>query len=397
MRNGYADPGWSGNANQWAEKASAHGVLVDQTPHVGAIAEWNSGEGGHVAYVESSNSTGITLTMDGWYDAAPYPNGYTAEMHIAPGSPAWPDNFIHFDDQGGSAPARTPSPPPSTPTGSHVVSVVNATGGVYWRSGTDWNTPIRVNGSGVYNGDHVALLCWQRGAPDTPPYYNNPLWYQAAVVQGRGNGQGWVNDHFLTTGSNVPNIPVPGVPTCSPQSQVQSAANPQRAAGATQLQPAAGATQLQPAAGATQLQPAAGANQLQVGPSTPAQVGSDSGAQAGVSSPSTTATTEPTPAPQQTATSPTFVETVGGVSHTWTDYLDAGGTEGPSVGSNQSVQISCKVTGFAVADGDTWWYRITSSPWSGAYYVSADAFYNNGTTSGSLLGTPFVDPAVPDC
>ena len=27
----------------------------------------------------------------------------------------------------------------------------------------------------------------------------------------------------------------------------------------------------------------------------------------------------------------------------------------------------------------------------------ADAFYNNGQTSGSLRGTPFVDPAVPDC
>ena len=29
--------------------------------------------------------------------------------------------------------------------------------------------------------------------------------------------------------------------------------------------------------------------------------------------------------------------------------------------------------------------------------VSADAFYNNGATSGSLIGTPFIDPAVRDC
>jgi len=28
---------------------------------------------------------------------------------------------------------------------------------------------------------------------------------------------------------------------------------------------------------------------------------------------------------------------------------------------------------------------------------TADAFYNNGATSGSLRGTPFVDPAVGDC
>jgi hypothetical protein len=61
------------------------------------------------------------------------------------------------------------------------------------------------------------------------------------------------------------------------------------------------------------------------------------------------------------------------------------------------VQIACVLQGFQVADGDTWWYRIASSPWNGAFYVSADAFYNNGETSGSLIGTPLVDPAVAGC
>ena len=96
-------------------------------------------------------------------------------------------------------------------------------------------------------------------------------------------------------------------------------------------------------------------------------------------------------------TAPTYAETPGSVVHTWSDYADAGGTEGPEIPSNETVQIACKVTGFAVADGDTWWYRIASSPWNGAYYGSADAFYNNGETSGSLIGTPFVDPNVPNC
>jgi hypothetical protein len=76
---------------------------------------------------------------------------------------------------------------------------------------------------------------------------------------------------------------------------------------------------------------------------------------------------------------------------------DAGCTEGPTIASNQTVQITCMVQGFKVADGDTWWYQIASSPWSDAYYASADAFYNNGATSGSLNGTPFVDPDVPLC
>lgn len=92
-----------------------------------------------------------------------------------------------------------------------------------------------------------------------------------------------------------------------------------------------------------------------------------------------------------------YAETTGGVTHTWTDYADAGGNQGPSIPGNQTVQISCKVEGFRVEDGNTWWYRIASSPWNDSYYASADAFYNNGETSGSLKGTPFVDVNVPNC
>jgi hypothetical protein len=90
-------------------------------------------------------------------------------------------------------------------------------------------------------------------------------------------------------------------------------------------------------------------------------------------------------------------ETTGGVANTWTNYTNAGGTAGPQIGSHATVDIACKLPGFRVADGNTWWYRIASTPWNSSYYVSADAFYNNGATSGSLIGTPFVDPAVPDC
>ena len=108
-------------------------------------------------------------------------------------------------------------------------------------------------------------------------------------------------------------------------------------------------------------------------------------------SPSPPSTTTPAPPPA------THAETTGGVTHTWTNYTNAGGTEGPSIPSNATVQIACALTGFRVEDGNTWWYRIASSPWNGTFYASADAFYNNGQTSGSLLGTPFVDPAVPGC
>lgn len=101
----------------------------------------------------------------------------------------------------------------------------------------------------------------------------------------------------------------------------------------------------------------------------------------------------PPPAPPAS----TNAETSGGVLNTWSSYIDAGGAAGPSIAAYTTIQVACKVAGFRVADGNTWWYRIASSPWSGAFYASADGFYNNGERNGSLAGTPFVDLAVPDC
>lgn len=90
-------------------------------------------------------------------------------------------------------------------------------------------------------------------------------------------------------------------------------------------------------------------------------------------------------------------ETVGGETHTHSDYASAGGIEGAVIHTGETVQIACRVVGQAVEDGDTWWYRIASSPWNSLYYASADAFYNNGEKTGTLIGTPFVDQAVPEC
>lgn len=92
-----------------------------------------------------------------------------------------------------------------------------------------------------------------------------------------------------------------------------------------------------------------------------------------------------------------FAETTGGTTHTWSQYATAGGTQGPTIPANATVEVLCRVSGFRVNDGNNWWYRLASAPWSGRYYASADAFYNNGETSGSLEGTPFVDPNVPEC
>jgi hypothetical protein len=133
---------------------------------------------------------------------------------------------------------------------------------------------------------------------------------------------------------------------------------------------------------------------VQAAPPASSQPAGSTGTPAG-SAPSAPAPSAP--APSAPAPSATVTETVGGPTHTWTDYSDAGGDAGPVVPAGQSVQVSCVVQGFQVQDGNTNWYRIASSPWDGAYYASSDAFYNDGATSGSLAGTPFVDPGVPSC
>ena len=47
---------WWGNANTWAIYASAQGYRVGDVPVVGAIAVWDGGEYGHVAYVTDVQS-----------------------------------------------------------------------------------------------------------------------------------------------------------------------------------------------------------------------------------------------------------------------------------------------------------------------------------------------------
>ena len=100
-QNGVGDPGWSDNANGWDTGAWNHGVHVDQSPAVGAIAQWNGGGFGHVAYVEVVGAGYIELTDDN------YGSNVTNRWRINAGSAAWPDNFIHFHD--------LVSPPPPNP------------------------------------------------------------------------------------------------------------------------------------------------------------------------------------------------------------------------------------------------------------------------------------------
>jgi hypothetical protein len=228
------------------------------------------------------------------------------------------------------APAPTPSPTPSpTPLPAGQFAVMNATGGVFWRSGPDWNDTIATPGTGVYPSTVIQVSCYQSGAADVPGS-TDAMWEQASWVSGSGSGSGWINEHFVNDGSAI-NQPSPGIPACQN--------------------------------------------------TTPA--------------PAPT----PTPAPPPPPNEQTWSETVasGGGAHTWTNYADAGGSEGATVGFDQTVQISCRVQGFAVADGNTWWYQIASGPWNNSYYASADSFYNGSPIGTPIQDTGFVDASVAIC
>jgi hypothetical protein len=332
-------PASKGNAADWGAYAANAGLTVTQTPSVGDVAWWDhhtAGGYGHVAIVTAINSSNNSVTV------AEY-NGdghgdYDVRPNMHPTAYLQPKGVGAGSGSGSGSPTKESSPPQST---ALMFTVQNTDetppDGVYFRNSPHAADTSRTPGLGVYMNERVQLICYGWGDAVGP--YNDKLWYDVSnVTRPTANGvanDGWLNAHYIADGKSANELDA-GVPVCPGYSATQGSTPP------------------------------------------PAE--------------STPAPTPPPPAP-----SPTYSETTGGVAHTWTNYTNAGGAEGPSIPSNDTVQIACKVTGFRVEDGNTWWYRIASSPWSNNYYVSADAFYNNGKTSGSLIGTPFVDGNVPNC
>jgi hypothetical protein len=100
----------------------------------------------------------------------------------------------------------------STAAADPTYTVMNAAGGIYWRSAADWNTPEAIAGFGVYNGTTIAIHCYQSGT--SVPGSADTMWEQATDVAGPGYGSGWLNEHFINDGQPI-NQPSPGVPPCN--------------------------------------------------------------------------------------------------------------------------------------------------------------------------------------
>lgn len=96
-----------GNAKDWAERALAHGLVVDGTPAVGAVGVSSSGQYGHTAFVEAVHPEGyppdtIEVSQYNYAGDGNYSNVF--------GTPAafGLTRFIHFE-------AYEPSPAPAPP------------------------------------------------------------------------------------------------------------------------------------------------------------------------------------------------------------------------------------------------------------------------------------------
>lgn len=113
--------------------------------------------------------------------------------------------------------------------------------------------------------------------------------------------------------------------------------------------------------------------------------------------PSTTAPSRIASGAVGSAQGRTWTETAFTQSKTFADFVNAGYPLGAMLNPGQAVQVSCRVRGFVVNDGDPWWYRLTSPPWDGHYYATSDVFYNTPDASGNPINGVVVDTRVRVC
>ena len=158
-QNGVANPGNLGDASSWAANARGKGLIVNQVPTVGSIAQWTGRD--HVAYVDwvSADGTQIQVSESGYNGSWPSMSGRGTLNVNGPNTSrtnndgAWPDNFIHFNGSGGSV-----------SNGSYV----NYAGNVYVIAG---GAPIYVSTWDAFGGPQAttALNAAQFAAlPQTP-------------------------------------------------------------------------------------------------------------------------------------------------------------------------------------------------------------------------------------
>lgn len=94
--NWYGGAHW-GNGGHWDDAARSLGIRVDRTPAKGAIAYWDSGAYGHVAWVADVYDNGNVFLEEYNWTSAQCPNG-DHQYHTRVLSQYAPSGFIHIKD-----------------------------------------------------------------------------------------------------------------------------------------------------------------------------------------------------------------------------------------------------------------------------------------------------------
>ena len=109
--NGFELPAAYGNAKEWGYRARREGYHVDKTPSIGAIAWYDIGDYGHVAWV--SNVLGDMVEIEEYnYD-------YTGKYHRRTVKANSITGFIHFKDAGSSSGGTTQPQATIASSGTH--------------------------------------------------------------------------------------------------------------------------------------------------------------------------------------------------------------------------------------------------------------------------------------
>lgn len=109
-------PGRLGSGHEWDEHARAAGYVVDTTPAVGSIAQWDGGSG-HVAYVDEVTDEYIVVTEDNY-------SGYSSARRIWRDGPTFAEaEFLHIHDL------------PTAPADDVLWAAPDGTAAVWWGLG----------------------------------------------------------------------------------------------------------------------------------------------------------------------------------------------------------------------------------------------------------------------
>jgi len=101
---------------------------------------------------------------------------------------------------------------PVEASASQIFPTMNDGGGIFWRSGANWNDAEAIPGNGFYPGTYVTVYCYQSGS--AVPGSADTMWVQAAWSSGPGRGHGWMDEHFVNDGAPIDQA-APGIPACS--------------------------------------------------------------------------------------------------------------------------------------------------------------------------------------